>query len=130
MTSWEVFEGSHRRRHEDAPMVTPLRGEGLAFALNPAAVAAMGEPEAVVLLWSEADRCVGFRPTAASDPRAYRLRRFGKSGGKSRHVSGGAFRKRYGLEGLPATRIPARMEGGVLVVDLSDAEGDDNAPTA
>lgn len=117
---FEVFD---RRRKERAtiPTVTVRNGgSSKPFAFNDQSFAAMGEPEAVVVLWDPDAKCIGFRPAPASDPMAYVVLRVGAM----RHISGAKFRRWAGLLDLATATHVATWEDGVLTITVDDAVGD------
>ena len=115
MTQFDVFRrqpplGAHE------PTVTVQR-HGL-LALNRAAHAELGAPEAVELLYARRERVIGLRAAAASAPDAYRVRT--PSVGAGFLVSGRAFTHHYGIPTDRARRFRAVKIDDVLTVDLSD----------
>lgn len=96
------------------PLVTIQKRGTMSF--NRAAFEALGEPEAVELLFDRQERIVGFRPVGGDVPHAYRPRKQGRT--YNYLVAGQAFTQHYGIETDTARRYPAAMLDGVLIVDL------------
>ncbi len=119
MVNWEVFQ---RRAAPvvSQPFVT-LQKRGT-MSLNAAAFEALGEPEAVELLFDRGERLLGFRPVDPSAPHAYRPRKQGRTANYV--VSGMALTQYYGVETDTARRYAAEMRDGVLVVDLKQSGSD------
>ena len=121
MANWEVFQ---RRAAPGVsqPFVT-LQKRGT-MSLNAAAFEALGEPEAVELLFDRGERLLGFRPVDPSAAHAYKPRKQGRTANYV--VSGMALTQYFGIETDTARRY-AEVQDGVLVVDLkqpgSDATG-------
>jgi len=114
---WEVFKG-RGTRPEDEPIVS-IQTRG-AMSLNRAAWQALGEPEAVELLYKHRQQLVGLR--AAQDPtarHAYSLRATNR--GTTHVLSFVAFAQRYGIEihSTEARRYAAEMQGNMLVFGLN-----------
>jgi hypothetical protein len=59
MHNWELYERGNSRRRSDEPLVTIQRRGQISF--NPAAMRALGEPEAVIFLIDKNERLLGFR---------------------------------------------------------------------
>lgn len=98
------------------PLVS-LQRKGV-FTLNRAAFVALGEPEAVQLLFDPGERVVGFRAADPGEANSYAVRVTEPSG--SYAVSGVAFVKHYEIPLDVARRWPARLEDGVLFFALND----------
>ncbi|MEU7937830.1 hypothetical protein [Microbispora bryophytorum] len=91
------------------------------MSLNAAAYTALGEPEAVELLYDPAERIMGFRAVAKESEHAYPLRaQAGKSIGPY-IVSGTAFTKYYGIDTTVSRRWVGYLDEGVLCVDLKQS---------
>jgi hypothetical protein len=115
MPPFEVF----MRRVSPVPRDAALTiYPGGVFSINRAACTALGEPEAVELLFDRAEQLIGLRGVAARVPHAYPLRT--QSSSSSVLVSGRAFTRHYGISTDVARRYPARMVADVLAVDLTD----------
>jgi hypothetical protein len=91
-----------------------LTAQGI-ITLNVAAYGLLGEPPAVTLLWSAADRVVGLRPASSSELDAFRVRLAGASSG--RVISARSFFLWAGIKG-DGTRRPLVMEDGVGCIRL------------
>jgi hypothetical protein len=119
---FETFRKEAARRVE--PLVTVQR-QGT-IALNAAAYRALDSPAAVELLFHAARRVVGLRPVDTHAPSAFLVRAGGRAGSGPYVLSAATFLRYYDI-GTPETvRYPARLEDGVLVVELSadDTVGD------
>lgn len=91
------------------------------ISLNAAAHAALGEPEAVELLYDRDERIVGLRAVSREAEHAYALRpQAGKSVGPY-IVSGTAFAKYYKIDTSVSRRWVAQLEGDILCIDLKEA---------
>ena len=73
----------------------------------------LGSPEAVKLLYDEAERIVGFKPAKKADWNAYGLRPQGKA---TRSISAAPFCRLAGVQ--DTRRWPAYLEDGILCADL------------
>lgn len=116
MPPFEVFT-RNTRTNAGQPQVTIQRRGNL--SLNRAAYTALGEPQAVELLYDARNRTVGLRAVEVSVEHAYPVR---SQGGKTTGpylVAGIGFAKHHGIDTATARRYPAVMDGGVLCVDLS-----------
>ncbi len=115
MPRFEVF--TRRARPVVAqPMVTVQKAGTL--GLNHAAFEALGEPEAVLLLFDPEERIIGLRRVERSDPNSYPVQK--QPSGKGAVVSGKAFAQFYGIATDQARRYPARFYDDVLGVDLNE----------
>lgn len=110
------FEVFHRPRTsaDTTPAVT-ISPAGM--ILNKAAAELLGRPDRVELLYDRGRRAVGVRPAVADD----RLTSF-----KATPTTSGGFRvahrsfvNHYGIQTAPARRWTARLDDGVLCVDLA-----------
>jgi hypothetical protein len=122
MPKWTTFDRRSRPIADEAYVTIQRRGT---FSFNQTARTAIGNPEAVELLYDVDERLIGFRPVDPSNPRAYRLR---KQGHANNWILGGqAFTKTFRINTDTAKRYLATVDDGVLVVDLkqpgSDATG-------
>ena len=96
------------------PMVT-LQKHGV-LSLNAAAVAALGSPAAVELLYDRAEQIIGLRPAEAGAPNAYPV--WSGKGSAPAQVSAAAFTRYYEIRTGLARRRVAVMNDGVLCIDL------------
>jgi ribosomal protein L17 len=113
MPNFEVFDRRSRPFFVQ-PLVT-IQRRGI-MSLNQAAYEALGNPQAVELLFDRAERVMGLRAVDQHAPHAYPLPQQGNS---SNHlVAGKAFVKFYGIDTSVARRYRAEMLGNVLAVDL------------
>jgi len=106
------------------PMMTIQRRGSL--SLNRAAVEALGEPEAVELLYDRKERVMGIRPVDPKAQHAYKIRKQPSS--VSFLIAGQAFTQYYGIPTDKPIRYRAKMADGVLTVDLKQ-EGIDATST-
>jgi hypothetical protein len=112
--TWEVFSKT-RANSAIEPWVTISTRPVL--SMNRAAYAALGEPEAVCLLWDGGERLVGVVAAGRDDPHSYVVRHDRSSMSR---VTCGAFAAHYGIDTSVARRYPAVMVDDVLSVDLRD----------
>ena len=112
------FETFKRQRLKPGaePFVT-IQKKGV-LSLNRAAHAALGEPEAVELLYDRESRLIGMRKVDSSLEHAYTVRSFGRGG--TWLISGTAFASYYDIDTSVPTRRKGRVEDGMLVIDLND----------
>jgi hypothetical protein len=97
--------------------VTVTVQRGGVITLSPGAYAALGEPEAVELLFAPRERVMGFRPANPEHvPHAYRVRAHKAS--RNRLISGRRYLTHYRIPAEKATRYPGRMDGDTLIVPL------------
>ncbi len=78
---------------------------------------ALGEPEAVELLFDRRERIVGFRPVGGDVPHAYRPRKQGHT--YNYLVAGPAFTQHYGIDTTVTRRWRPFVEDGMLCIDLT-----------
>lgn len=115
MPRWEVFD-KRATPATPEPMVTIQKDALISF--NRAAYEALGEPEAVELLYDRTDKIIGMRPTNKHSKHAYTVRKQGSS--SSYLVSGRAFISHYRIDlGNTSRRYEAQMFGNVLGIDLN-----------
>jgi hypothetical protein len=88
------------------------------FSLNASAHHALGDPEALELLYDADQRVIGFRAAPAEAAHAYPIRPVGK--GKTYIVSGRAFVQHFNIPADRPVRREAKMVDDTLVVDLKD----------
>jgi hypothetical protein len=101
---------------ENRPYVT-IQKRGT-ISINQAAFDALGEPQAVELLYAPSERIVGLRAVPSSAEHAYPVRTAGPSG-HSYLIAGTAFTKHYGIDTELSRRWPADVQDGLLAVDLN-----------
>ncbi len=119
---FEVFDPTvyrrQRARHISSPSVSlVVNGRNRDILINPAAMAAMGDPSSVVLLWSASERAIGLRPARDDDPNAYRVR---PNNGRPGRVSATGYCRRFGLLERPSQRLSASWGDGILVAKLDE----------
>lgn len=101
-----------------APYVTIQKRGTMSF--NAAAHAALGQPEAVELLYDPSEKIIGVRKVDPAVEHAYPLRSPSQAE-RSFILSGTAFMRYYELDAEVSTRRSAYMDGDVLCIDLKDA---------
>jgi hypothetical protein len=100
-----------------APYVTIQRRGTMSF--NKAAHAAMGEPQAVELLFDAGEQIIGVHPVEPATEHAYPIR--ATSGNQEKGpflVAGTAFTKYYKIDTSVSKRWVGVMADGVLCIDL------------
>jgi hypothetical protein len=110
---FEVFD----RRAAPAPkepFVTIQKGGLISF--NRAAYQALGEPEAIELLYNRAERIIGFRKADPKSPRSYPMREQNRGG--SHLIAGTAFLRHYEINMDVARRYQADTQDNIVLVDL------------
>lgn len=114
--AFETFKRQRAPVSGDPTVTIQKRGT---ISLNTAAFIALGQPEAVELLYDRDKNLMALNKVPTDTPHAYPLRGLGKR--QSTHmVSGKAFMKYYGIEIGIARRYVAQLEpDGLLVVDLT-----------
>lgn len=120
------FESFDRRQipAEAHPMAT-LQRKGL-LSLNRSAIVALGEPEALELLYDPKARVVGLKPIAISENRAYPIRK--QQGARSYMVSLTRLCSHYGIDTSTALRYAPTMMDGVMVIELDKSIGEATSP--
>lgn len=103
------------------PYLTIQKRGTLSF--NKAAQVALGEPEAVELLYDKKKNVMGVRGVDPSVQHAYPLRAQANKEVGPFIVSGSAFTKYYGIATGVARRFAAEAQDGILIVDLEHDEG-------
>ena len=115
-SGFEVFTG-RAVATPHPPLYATFQKRGL-LTLNRAAFQALGEPEAVELLFNRYTKSVGIRPTGLGHNWSYKLRREERSGMFKLSVA--AFRRHYGLPDVTvAMRYRATLQGDMLAIDLN-----------
>lgn len=115
MANFEVFDRRTRPVPSQATITLQKRGT---FSLNRAAFRALGEPEAVELLYDRAERLVGLRNATVDNPFAYPVRK--QQNAASYLIAGKAFAQHYGISVGVTRRWPAQMVEGILAIDLKE----------
>ncbi len=100
------------------PAVT-IQKRGL-ISLNKSAQVALGEPEAVELLFDPVERIVGIRGVDPTVGHAYPLRAQGGHSDGTYLVAGTAFTRYYDIDTTISKRWPVQIEDGLLLVNLQD----------
>jgi hypothetical protein len=91
------------------------------MSLNAPAWKAIGEPDAVELLWNAPKRLVGIRPADPGLEHVYKLRRQERTTTSTHVLSFIAFAQRYGIAIRTGTsrRYDVEVRDGVLILDLN-----------
>lgn len=110
-----------------SPFVTIQRRGPL--SLNKAAYAAMGEPEAVTLLYDREEKLIGLKSVSLTNPRALPVRPQGPNQ-NTYMIAGRAFAQHYDLDTSVARRYAVEMRDGLLVLDLKSPSVDVTGPRA
>jgi len=112
---WEIYQLRGARASVSAEVTIQARGS---LTINKSARAALGDPEAVVLLYSTKDRLIGIRAAKREDPYSYPLREVSKS---SFAIAAGSFCRYYRIPLTDvARRYTAKMYDDVLGISLKD----------
>lgn len=85
------------------------------MGLNRAAVQALGDPSAIVLLYDATTRSIGLRAATRRVPHAYPVL---KHGGSAATVTVIAFAKHYGIDLTTTRSYDAVLEDGILVIEV------------
>ncbi|MGI8667346.1 MAG: hypothetical protein ACR2N4_15200 [Jatrophihabitans sp.] len=88
------------------------------ISLNRSAFVALGEPDAVELLYDRDERVVGLRPVEAAMEHAYPVRSATAKGSGPYVISAIAFTKFYEINTDQSLRWQAHLVGDVLCIDL------------
>ena len=112
MYNFEQFTTRHVS--VSTPRVT-LRKDAT-FALNPLALDLLGQPDYIVYLFDPDTRVVGFRPAAAKQPGAYRVKKEGKY--RSCPIAAKSFCYHYSIDYSERRHFTPEMHDGVLVIKL------------
>jgi hypothetical protein len=114
--AFEEFTKKTARAAGTAYVTIQKRG---VISLNHAAYTALGEPEAVTLLYDRERQLVGFRPADPKSEHAYLVRV--NTRGTSHLVTGTLFTNHYGISTETARRWQARMiEDDIMAIDLTE----------
>jgi len=111
---FEVFARKYARASREPTLTVTVRGT---LNLNEAAQAALGHPEAVVLLYARDEAVIGVRPATRDEPNAYVVGKLGNAG-KSRTVVAKDFCAWIEADLSNARRYPMTIEDGVGCVNL------------
>ncbi|MGI8760073.1 MAG: hypothetical protein ACR2LF_01955 [Jatrophihabitantaceae bacterium] len=91
-----------------------------AISLNAAALASLGAPASVELLYDRGQAIIGLRPVESRAENAYHVRRASRSPNGPWIISAMAFVKFYDIDTSVTRRCPAVLDGGVLCVNLNN----------
>ena len=127
MPNFETFTKRRIRVVKDPTMTLQAKG-GMGF--NHAAFLALGEPEAVELLYAADERIIGVRPVDPGTPHAYPVRSPSQKRDSGFLLSGKTFTKFYEIDTSVARRWTAYMDGDVLCVDLNSPSIEVTGPRA
>jgi hypothetical protein len=120
---WEEFDEGAARKKGECVHVTLSRKR--TFFLNQKAIEALGDPDAVVLLYDRRRSIVGMRRSSVDAPNAFRLKRKEqKRNFPGRVVYAANFCRRYGIdpsETLAFTDAHVDKDG-VLVLSLHEVK--------
>lgn len=89
------------------------------IGINQAGYVAVGEPEAVELLFDESEKILGLRKVSPSESYAIPVRK--QANARNYLISSQGFANYFGLQADVGRRLPAKLEEGVLTVDLKEA---------
>ncbi len=121
--SFEAFKRQRAPLTGDPAITIQKRGN---FWLNPAAYSALGEPQAVELLYDKERNLVALRKAPEDSEYAYVVRPLGgqrkqrQTGNTSWLISGMAFTAYYGIDTGIARRWTCRLDDDLLVLDLNE----------
>lgn len=117
--TWEVFDreryGVTNRWGKSTEPRVSVQKTGI-LTLNKAAFKALGEPDAVVLLFDKTSRVLAFRPASLENPKAFAVKRYGAASSYS--VYGLPLLKHYGVDHSESRRYRATMTEGLLTVPI------------
>lgn len=116
MANFESFSRRMLPLQSDPCVTIQKRGS---MSLNRSAFEALGSPGSVELLYDRDAAVIGLRPTSTHADNAYHVRGSGRSDSGPWLISAMAFVKFYGIDVAVTRRWPARLEDGVLCVDLT-----------
>ncbi len=112
---WEIYQLRGARASVSAEVTIQARGS---LTINKSARNALGDPEAVVLLYSAKDKLIGMRAAKREDPYSYPLREVSKS---SFAIAAGSFCRYYRIPLTDvARRYTAKMYDDVLGISLKE----------
>lgn len=111
--SFEIFDHkSSKRMISDSPVVS-IQANGV-IRLNKAAVASLGEPSQVIMLWDRQNGKLGIAAAKDNDERAYRI---SYASGAAKIVPR-AFLKYIGIKNERTIHLPADLAKGMLQASL------------
>lgn len=114
--AFEVFDKRNTSLRR-APSVS-IQKRGV-ISINRAAYTLMDAPECVELLYDRVIAVVGIRGVGDDVPHGYAVRGAGRRAGTGPvMVAGSAFTAFYNIDTTVSRRYPARMDDGVLCIDL------------
>ncbi len=112
---WDLFQLRGARLSQSPEVTIQARGS---LSLNKAARDALGNPEAVELLYAAKEKLIGIRAAKRDNPYSYPLREISKS---SFAIAAGGFSRYYNIPtGDTARRYKAKMYDDVLGVSLKE----------
>ncbi len=125
MEGFEEFDQYHSRSVKTLFITIQRRGN---FSLNRAAYKALGEPEAVKMLFNRSKRQIGFRKADSNVSRSTPVRRQHQS--ESFLIAGLTFCKEYDIDTTTARRYVGKIQDGILIVDLNEPSTNATGPRA
>ncbi len=114
MPDFEEFDRQAPPVATDPTFTIQTRG---IISLNRASFDAMGQPEAIKLLFDRASRIIGFRPVPVGTANAYVVRRQGES--PTFLIAGTAFCHHYGIDTSQTRRYLAQAYDDIWGIDLN-----------
>lgn len=114
MPNFETFTRRMVPLANDPTVTIQRRGT---LSLNKSAQAALGDPDAVELLFDPEEKIIGLRPIDPRAPHAYPVRAQKQDFGPYL-IAGMAFTKYYSIDTEASVRRIAYMDGDVLCIDL------------
>jgi hypothetical protein len=112
---FEVFDKKAIPRSGELQVTIQKTG---VIAFNQVAFLALGEPEAVELLYDREEQVVGIRKVDRKIRHAYLVRHNHR--GTTHMVAGQAFTKHYGISTVEGRRWTAVLQGDVLCINLKE----------
>lgn len=116
MGKFELFRSRTTRKVKEPAATVQARG---AFTLNAAALAELGDPEAVHLYFDAEDKRVGIEKADSTSPYAYAARVVGKSSSPSRLISAKTFMDTYGVPYDTTEPVPISFEDNMVVLHVA-----------
>lgn len=116
--SWEWEEFTQKANYRTEMIRVSLNARGH-FFLNQKAAEALGNPEAVILLYERAGGLIGIRPSSSEVEHSYEIKRHGSS--QNCFVRAKSFCNYYGVR-LGETLVfnDIQVQEGMLVLDLGN----------
>lgn len=118
MADFETFSRRMLSLQAQPSVTVQRRGS---MTLNQSALQALGQPDAVELLYDRTASIIGLRGVDPRAETAYQVRRASRSASGPWVISAMAYTKFYGIDTSVTRRWPAYLDGDVLCVDLTAA---------